>query len=76
MTKQQLLNIAESVPEGSSVNQLTDIAGRLNTVIMAGLFERDKAQDIYNCYVTVGPDGFITKFRKLHPFVNPHLSAG
>ena len=59
-----------------SVNQLTDIAGKLNTVIMAGLFERDEAQSIYNCYVTVGPDVFIAKFRKLHPFVNPHLSAG
>ena len=21
-------------------------------------------------------DGFVTKFRKLHPFVNPHLTAG
>jgi predicted amidohydrolase len=43
---------------------------------MAGLLERDAEQNVYNCYVTVGPDGFITKFRKLHPFVNPHLSPG
>ena len=48
----------------------------LKTVIMAGLFERDAEGNVYNCYVTVGPDGYITKFRKLHPFVNPHLSPG
>jgi predicted amidohydrolase len=31
---------------------------------------------VYNCYVTVNREGFVTKFRKLHTFVNPHLSRG
>ena len=30
----------------------------------------------YNCYVTVGPDGFITNYRKLHTFIGPCLSPG
>ncbi len=76
LDKQQLLDIAELVPDGPAVRDLSDIACRLNTVIMAGLFERDTDGNVFNCYVTVGPDGFLTKFRKLHPFVNPHLSPG
>jgi predicted amidohydrolase len=43
---------------------------------MAGLCERDGDDNVYNCYVTVGPDGFITKYHKLHTFVNPHLTPG
>lgn len=76
LTKEQLLEIAERVPDGPAVTQLVEIARQHQIVIMAGLIERDEQDDVYNCYVTVGPDGYITKFRKLHPFVNPHLSAG
>jgi predicted amidohydrolase len=76
LDKQQLLDVAEFVPDGPSVGRLCEIAHELNVVLMAGLFERDADDKIYNCYVTVGPTGFIAKFRKLHPFVNPHLSPG
>ena len=76
LNKEQLLTVAEPVPDGPSVKQLVSIAADLNVVVMAGLIERDDEQKLYNCYVTVGPDGFLTKFRKLHPFVNPHLSPG
>lgn len=76
LTKDQLLEIAEIVPDGPSVRQLVEIARQHQIVVMAGLIERDADDHVYNCYVTVGPDGYLTKFRKLHPFVNPHLSAG
>lgn len=76
LTKEQLLNVAEAVPDGPSTRKLIKIAEEFGVVVMAGLMEKDAANDIYNCYVTVSPDGFITKFRKLHPFVNPHLSPG
>ncbi len=76
LSKQQLLDVAELVPDGTSVRRLCELARQLNIVIMAGLFERDADRNLFNCYVTVGPDGFITKFRKLHPFVNPHLLPG
>ena len=42
---------------------------------MAGLVESDPPGTLHNCYVTVGPEGFITKFRKLHTFINPALDA-
>lgn len=72
----QLLEVAEPVPEGPSVRELVKIAREFNIVVMAGLVERDAQQRCYNSYVTVGVDGFVTRFRKLHPFVNPHLTPG
>ena len=71
-----LVAIAEPVPDGPSVKELIRIAREFKTVVMAGLVEKDAGGKLYNCYVTVGPDGFIARFRKLHPFVNEHLSAG
>ena len=71
-----LLAVAEYVPAGPTVQSLIEIARRHQTIVMAGLFERDEGDRVFNCYVTVGPDGYISKFRKLHPFVNQHLSPG
>ena len=45
-------------------------------MLMAGLLERDDAGNVYNTYVTVDRSGYITRFRKLHAFVNSHLSSG
>jgi hypothetical protein len=36
------------------------------------LIELD-GERLHNGYVTVGPEGFVTKFRKLHTFINPCL---
>ena len=76
LTLEQLRDVAEPVPDGPSTRRLIEIAREFSTVVMAGLFEKDSEGRVYNCYVTVGPDGFITKYRKLHAFVNQHLSSG
>ncbi len=76
LSYEQLLDVAEFVPDGDSTRRLIEIAREFKTVVMAGLFEKDSAGKIYNCYVTVGPDGFITKYRKLHTFVSPYLTPG
>jgi predicted amidohydrolase len=76
LTRDALWDVAESVPDGPSVQRLIAIARKYRVVIMAGLFERDAEHRIYNCYVTVGPDGFISRFRKLHTFISPHLTPG
>ena len=76
LSKDELLELAEPVPDGPSVQRLIEIARVHNIHLMAGLFERDDEDNVYNSYVTVGPNGFITKFHKLHPFVNPHLTPG
>ena len=76
LNKQQLLGVSEPVPDGPSVTQMIEIAREFEIVLMAGLMECDSEDNIYNTYVAVGPDGFIAKYRKLHPFVNKHLSSG
>ncbi len=76
LSKEQLLEIAEPVPDGPSTAALIEIAAEHDVVVMAGLIERDDDDRLFNSYITVGPQGFITRFHKLHPFVNPHLSPG
>jgi predicted amidohydrolase len=72
----QFAALAERVPEGPSVQALVDIAREAGVVVMAGLIEVDAEGRFYNCYVTVGPQGFVTRFRKLHTFISPHLTPG
>ena len=72
----RLLEVAEPVPDGESTRELIEMARQLDVVVMAGLLERDCQGHVYNSYVTVGREGFITKFHKLHTFVNPHLTPG
>lgn len=76
LDKDQLLEVAESIPAGPSVQRLIEIAREFKIVVMAGLIERDDEGHVYNTYVAVGPQGFIAKYSKLHPFVNAHLSPG
>lgn len=76
LSKEQMLDIAEPVPGGESVAALAAIAQKHHIVILAGLFERDKEDRIFNSYVCVGENGLIATHRKLHPFVNPFLSPG
>ena len=71
-----LARIAEPVPDGPSVRRLHEIARKYGVIVMAGLVELAADERMFNCYVTVGPQGFITKYHKLHPFINPHLSPG
>ncbi|HEY2941900.1 MAG TPA: nitrilase-related carbon-nitrogen hydrolase, partial [Vicinamibacteria bacterium] len=70
-----LARLAEPVPGGPSTAALIEIARARGVVIMAGLIESSGDQ-LYKTYLTVGPEGFITRFRKLHPFVNRHIRPG
>ena len=76
LSKQQMLDVAEFIPDGPSIKKLTDIAKESGITILAGLFEKDADDNLYKPYVCVGPDGLIAKYRKLHPFINPHLIPG
>jgi predicted amidohydrolase len=76
LSKDQLLSLAETLPDGPSIIRLTAIAARYGMVILAGLFEKDQNGNCYKPYVAVGPGGLIAKYRKLHPFINPHLTPG
>ena len=76
LSKEQMLEIAELIPEGESISKLQEIASKNDIVILAGLFEKDRLGDLYNTYVCVDGNGLVAKHRKIHPFINPHLKAG
>lgn len=76
LSKEQMLELAEFIPDGESIQRLTSIARENNMVVLAGLFEKDSQNRLYKTYVCVDKNGLVAKFRKLHPFINPHLTAG
>jgi len=76
LSREELLAQAELIPEGESISQLRQISARHNIVVLAGLFEKDREDNIYKAYVCVDRNGLIAKFRKLHPFINPHILPG
>lgn len=76
LSKEQMLDLAEFIPGGESITKLTDIAKRSDIVILAGLFEKDENDNLFKAYVCVDKNGFVAKYRKLHPFINPFLTAG
>ena len=76
LSKEQMLEIAEFIPDGPSVKRLTKIAAQYKITVLAGLFEKDKDDKIYKAYVCVNEKGLVANHRKLHPFINPHISPG
>jgi predicted amidohydrolase len=76
LSKDQLLGIAEYIPAGESIQKLMEIAAANNITVLAGLFEKDESEKIYKAFVCVNRTGLVAKFRKLHPFINPHISPG
>lgn len=76
LSREQMLDLAERIPDGDSISELTNIARDNNIVVLAGLFEKDEQDRLFKAYVCVGKDGLIAKYRKLHPFINPHLLPG
>jgi predicted amidohydrolase len=75
LSREQLFELAEEVPDGPSTKRLQQIAQQYNIAILAGLFERD-GEHLYKTYVCVDKNGLIAKHHKLHPFINPHLTPG
>lgn len=76
LSKDQMLDLAELIPSGKSILKLTEIAKNNNIAILAGLFEKDENDNLFKTYVCVDKNGLVAKFRKLHPFINPYLTAG
>ena len=76
LSREQMLDIAELIPNGESISRLIDIARKNNIVVLAGLFEKDEDDNLFKAYVCVNKNGVIAKYRKLHPFINPYLLPG
>ena len=76
LSKEQMLEVAERIPEGPSIQKLIEIARKNQIVILAGLFEKDEQDQLFKAYVCVDQNGLLAKYRKLHPFINPHILPG
>ncbi len=76
LSKLQMLNLAEQIPEGKSIEKLTQISKKYDITILAGLFEKDNKDNVFKAYVCVDKSGLVAKYRKLHPFINPHIMPG
>ena len=76
LSREQMLALAEPIPDGASVRALIQIASETKMTILAGLFEKDAEDRLYKAYICVNKAGVVAKFRKLHPFINPHLLPG
>lgn len=67
--------LAEEVPTGKSTEELIRISKTFNIPILAGLVEKENGH-IFNTYLCVTGNGVVAKYRKLHPFISPYMSAG
>jgi predicted amidohydrolase len=76
LSREQMLDIAEFIPDGPSIRSLIEVAAQNDIVVMAGLFEKDASNSLYKAYVCVDKNGLVARFRKLHPFINPFLTPG
>jgi beta-ureidopropionase len=76
LSKTGMLDLAEFIPDGPSIAELTVMAREYNIAILAGLFEKDADDKLYKAYVCVDKNGLAAKYRKIHPFINPHLTPG
>lgn len=76
LSRAEMTDLAELIPEGPSITALIAIAAEFNIAVLAGLFEKDLAGNLFKAYVCVDKNGLVAKHRKLHPFINPHLVPG
>lgn len=72
----QLEELAEAVPSGPSSQELISHAQRTGMTIGAGLIETGEDGQLYNSFVVAMPDGTVQCHRKLHCFINQHMSSG
>ena len=75
LDKKQVINLAERVPEGPSCQKLISISKKYQMPILAGLVEQYDGR-LFNTYVCIDGPKLIAKYRKIHPFISEHLSAG
>src|SRR4051812_7347891 len=61
LSREQLLRLAEPIPDGEGVQSLIGIAREFNVVILAGLFERDEQERLFKAQVCVDGAGVIAK---------------
>ena len=76
LTREQLLALAERVPDGPSTRALLELSRQHGITIGAGLVELDEAGRMHNTFVVAMPDGTWRLHRKIHAFESDDIVAG
>jgi len=76
LSREQLLDLAEPIPDGPLSFRLLALSDRYGLTIGAGFVERTLDGQLNNAYFVAMPDGTWRCHRKLHCFVNPHMASG
>ena len=74
-TEETIHDLSECVPDGPSTKRLMAMSTKYGVPILAGLIERDEGR-YYNSYLCVDGNSLVARFRKLHAFINKHISCG
>ena len=76
LSREQLEDLAENLEDSPSCRALLELSRTHGMTIGAGLVEIDESGRLFNTYVVAMPDGTTSHHRKLHCFVNEHMSSG
>ncbi|MFN7140388.1 MAG: nitrilase family protein [Limisphaerales bacterium] len=76
LAPEQLNDLSERFPEGTSTQRLIRLAGENAISIGAGFVEKGEDGVFYNSYVVALPDGTVHRHRKLHAFEHPCIQSG
>jgi N-carbamoylputrescine amidase len=71
-SREEAFALAEEVPDGPTCRAWLEAARDHGLYLVAGIAERD-AKVLYNTAVTIGPSGFLGKFRKVHLWSEENL---
>ena len=66
-SREEARELAETIPGGMTTQSLVSLAKKINSVIVAGIAERE-GDLVYNSALIAGPNGYIGKYRKAHLF--------
>ena len=76
LSRDALVELAEPVFDGPASQELLDLAKQHRLTVAAGLLEITDDGALYNTYVVAMPNGECRRHRKLHAFINEHVSSG
>ncbi|MCI2425906.1 acyltransferase [Candidatus Acetothermia bacterium] len=67
VSRAEMKELAETIPDGPTTQQLIRLAQQQNSHIVAGIAEKKGGYE-YNAAILVGPAGLLSHYRKLHLF--------
>ncbi len=76
LPRENLETLAEPIPDGETTQALLDLAKEHELSVGAGFIERGEDGRLFNSYVVAMPNGRTACHRKLHCFINEHMSSG